>query len=60
MLIGERIHSDDNATDTFQHRGNGATTGYEAALWQMADALRGSMDAAIDANLKALGFGDKQ
>ena len=25
---------------------NGATTGYEAKLWQMADALRGSMDAA--------------
>ena len=24
----------------------GATTGYEAPLWQMADALRGSMDAA--------------
>ncbi len=24
----------------------GATTGYEAALWRMADALRGSMDAA--------------
>ncbi len=26
--------------------GNGATTGYEADLWKMADALRGSMDAA--------------
>ena len=26
--------------------GNGATTGYEAELWAMADALRGSMDAA--------------
>ena len=26
--------------------GNGATTGYEADLWRMADALRGSMDAA--------------
>ena len=26
--------------------GDGATTGYEAQLWQMADALRGSMDAA--------------
>jgi type I restriction enzyme M protein len=26
--------------------GNGATVGYEAKLWQMADALRGSMDAA--------------
>ena len=25
---------------------NGATTGYEDRLWQMADALRGSMDAA--------------
>ncbi|MCY4628779.1 MAG: type I restriction-modification system subunit M N-terminal domain-containing protein, partial [Acidobacteria bacterium] len=24
----------------------GATTGYEADLWAMADALRGSMDAA--------------
>ena len=26
--------------------GNGATTGYEAELWRMADTLRGSMDAA--------------
>ena len=25
---------------------SGATTGYEAQLWAMADALRGSMDAA--------------
>ena len=25
---------------------SGATIGYEAQLWQMADALRGSMDAA--------------
>src|SRR5438093_4309881 len=25
---------------------NGATVGYEARLWQMADALRGNMDAA--------------
>lgn len=25
---------------------NGATVGYEAELWQMADALKGSMDAA--------------
>ena len=24
----------------------GATVGYEAQLWRMADALRGSMDAA--------------
>ncbi len=29
-----------------QTSGNGATTGYEADLWRMADALRGSMDAA--------------
>ena len=29
-----------------EQTGNGATTGYEAKLWQMADALRGSMDAA--------------
>jgi type I restriction enzyme M protein len=27
-------------------RTNGATVGYEAELWRMADALRGSMDAA--------------
>ncbi len=27
-------------------RGNGVTIGYEAELWRMADALRGSMDAA--------------
>ena len=25
---------------------SGATTGYETQLWEMADALRGSMDAA--------------
>ena len=28
------------------HNTGGATTGYEAELWAMADALRGSMDAA--------------
>ncbi len=33
-------NSSDNADRT------GATVGYEAQLWQMADALRGSMDAA--------------
>ena len=27
---------------------SGATTGYEAELWAMADALRGSMDAGED------------
>jgi len=26
--------------------GDGATTGYEADLWRMADTLRGSMDVA--------------
>ena len=26
---------------------SGATTGYEAELWEMADGLRGSMDAAL-------------
>lgn len=50
----------------------GAATGYEAGLWALADAPRGSMDAAewrgqqaaaarldaeIAANLTALGFG---
>ena len=33
----------DPGTNTDTH---GATTGYEAELWQMADTLRGSMDAA--------------
>jgi len=28
----------------------GATVGYEARLWQMADALRGSMDAGQESN----------
>jgi type I restriction enzyme M protein len=36
---------------------DGATVGYEARLRQMADALRGSMDAAIAANLKEPGYG---
>ena len=31
---------------TKQKTNNGANVGYEAQLWQMADALRGSMDAA--------------
>ena len=35
-----------NAKAKNQKRNNGATVGYEAELWQMADALRGSMDAA--------------
>ena len=29
-----------------QQSGGGAVTGYESELWQMADTLRGSMDAA--------------
>jgi len=33
-------------TAKFSNAKNGATIGYEAQLWQMADALRGSMDAA--------------
>ena len=28
------------------NKNTGATVGYEAELWEMADALRGSMDAA--------------
>ena len=31
---------------TTSAKGNSASVGYEAQLWQMADALRGSMDAA--------------
>ena len=37
---------------------SGATTGYEAELWAMTDALRGSMDAAEDRDeYIVLGFG---
>lgn len=35
-----------SSTSTKKQNGNGANIGYEAQLWQMADALRGSMDAA--------------
>ena len=38
----KKPQSDPDATPGAQ----GATTGYEAELWQMADTLRGSMDAA--------------
>src|SRR5574338_953971 len=34
------------ATREERRKGSGANLGYEAQLWQMADALRGSMDAA--------------
>jgi len=33
-------------SNTSAAEASGATVGYEAQLWQMADALRGSMDAA--------------
>ncbi len=39
-----------------QQPDNGATTGYESELWEMANALRGAMDAAIAGNLKTLRF----
>ena len=35
-----------NTNSGKQSNNNSAITGYEAELWQMADALRGSMDAA--------------
>src|SRR5436853_1613620 len=35
-----------NKNDQQKTNDNGANVGYEAELWQMADALRGSMDAA--------------
>ena len=34
--------------DSTGSNNDGATVGYEAKLWQMADALRGSMDASED------------
>ena len=39
---GKKKSSDTKPTQN----GNGATVGYEADLWRMANALRGSMDAA--------------
>ncbi|MDE2793510.1 MAG: hypothetical protein OXL34_01720 [Gemmatimonadota bacterium] len=39
---------------------SGATTGYEAGLWAMADALRGSMDSAENRDgYILLGFGGR-
>ena len=35
-----------NTNLTTESGGSGASTGYESDLWRMADALRGSMDAA--------------
>ena len=43
MARGPRKAASNGDTD---ENGNGANVGYEAQLWQMADALRGSMDAA--------------
>jgi type I restriction enzyme M protein len=34
------------ARNASRGRSDGAIVGYEAELWRMADALRGSMDAA--------------
>ena len=43
----QRENSKESKTNSGkQPNKNSATTGYEAELWQMADALRGSMDAA--------------
>ena len=43
----QRENSKESKTNSGkQPNNNSATTGYEAELWQMADALRGSMDAA--------------
>ena len=36
-----KANSPNSGTDT-----NSVTTGYESELWKMADALRGSLDAA--------------
>jgi type I restriction enzyme M protein len=36
----------DTKNTRLKKKNNGANVGYEAELWQMADALRGSMDAA--------------
>ena len=44
MAATLRSRTSSDAETTLE--GNGATTGYEAELWRMADALRSSMDAA--------------
>ena len=41
-----RIHQDIRMPRPAKNDNSAATVGYEAQLWQMADALRGSMDAA--------------
>ena len=44
--MGRRIELAKRKASTSKKSESGATVGYEAQLWQMADALRGSMDAA--------------
>ena len=53
MTTTRRIPSNTESKQT----GNGATTGYEAELWQQAEAVR--LDEAIAANLEKLGFGER-
>lgn len=54
MATGKRAHS---------QAATGASVGCDMHSWQVADALREQqaetekLDAAIDANLKALGYG---
>jgi type I restriction enzyme M protein len=45
-VVPTRITMAQRKRKTNDKKSNGATVGYEAQLWQMADALRGSMDAA--------------
>ncbi len=41
-----RTRKDRKLAERFSTGSSGAVTGYESELWKMADALRGSMDAA--------------
>ena len=41
-----RVRPEKRRSDATARQSGGATTGHEAELWAMADALRGSMDAA--------------
>ena len=44
--MASRTHPKTRTHSEMTPRSTGATTGYEAELWSMADTLRGSMDAA--------------
>ena len=46
-------------TMTTTRQATSNTEGNGAELWQMADALRGSMDVVIAENLEKLGFGER-